>query len=225
MRMPPKRIVAMCSERRSGVSRATLVLLSVLLAAAAGCNIIKAVGVQMAPTSEKVPPEFDRLAGKNVVIYVWAPPEVRWDYPKVRLDVAAYVGAYLKKNVKGVTLVDPARVESYLEQRNGEVDPADVGRQFLADMVLHLAVYQFSMRDVGMAHFYRGRISSSVLVYDCAGDGEAERIPLRDVAVAVPAESSVGYSNIRADQIRQMTYDAFAVEVGKKFHEWERPVE
>lgn len=193
-------------------------------AATGGCNVIKAVGLQMAPTSEKVPPEFDRLAGKKVLVHIWAPAETRWDYPKVRLDVGAYVAAYLKKNVKGVDLVDAARVEDYLEKKHDEVDPADLGREFKADMVVYLAIYQFSMRDVGMAHYYRGRIGSSVAVYDLSKPSEPDRVPLRDVMVVVPAEGSVGYPNIRPDQIRQMTYDSFAVEVGKKFHEWERPI-
>src|SRR4029077_18294273 len=99
---------------------------------------------------------------------VWAPPEILWDYPKVRLDLAAYVGAYLDKNVKNITVTDPLHVEQYLEQggSSGEADPVEVGKHFHADMFVHLSVYQFSMRDPGMAHFYRGRIASSVVVYD-----------------------------------------------------------
>ena len=52
----------------------------------------------------------------------------------------------------------------------------------------------------------------------------AERVTLGDVRVSVPEKGPVGLSNIRPEQIRQMTYDAFAVQVGRKFHEWERPV-
>jgi hypothetical protein len=117
-------------------------------------------------------------------------------------------------------------VEQYLEQggSSGEADPVEVGKHFHADMVVHLSVYQFSMRDPGMAHFYRGRIASSVVVYDLTRANEpAERIPLRDVRVAYPEEKA-GYPNVRPDQIRQATYDAFSVEVGKKFHEYDHPI-
>ncbi len=191
-----------------------------------GCNAIKALMLQAAPTTEKVPAEFNRLAAKKVLVFVWAPPEVLWDYPKVRLDLAAYVGAYLEKNVKGASMVDPLLVESYLEQGNSfEADPLDVGRHFLADMVLHLSVFQFSMRDPGMAHFYRGRINASVVVHDLSRTGEPpEDIRLKDVMVAVPPDDAVGYPNVRPDQIRQATYDAFAIEVGKKFHDHDRPI-
>jgi hypothetical protein len=196
------------------------------------CNLIEAAAVLTAPTSEKIDPEFNRLEGKRTLVYVWAPPEVLWDFPKIRLDLAAYISAYLEKNVKTpdknkkkIDVVPAVRVESYLEQGNAmQIDPVDLGKHFEADMVVHVSVYQFSMRDPGMAHFYRGRIGASIVVWDLSKSGEpAERVPLKDVNVAVPPESNVGYTSIRPEQIRQATYDAFSVEVGRKFHEWEKP--
>lgn len=192
-----------------------------------GCMAIKTLAVMAAPTTEKVPAEFNRLPNKTALVHVWATPEVLWDYPKLRLDLSAYVSAYLSKNVRGVTMVEPVRVEAAIERGNSmEIDPVELGKQFQADFVIHLAIYQFSMRDPGMAHFYRGRIGSSVVVYDLTQRPQpAERVPLKDVQVAVPDDKTVGYTNVRPDQIRQATYDAFAVEVGKKFHEYERPVD
>jgi hypothetical protein len=195
------------------------------LLAGSGCEAIKAIMVQAAPTSEKVQPEFNRLAGKKVLIYVWTEPNISWDYPKIQLDIASYVGGYLQKNVKNITLIEPARVESYLEEiRRYEADSVEVGKHFGAEMVIHLSVYQFSMRDPGMAHYYRGNMASSIIVHDLTKQ-PPERVTLGDVRVSVPEGGPVGFSNIRPEQIRQMTYDAFAVAVGKKFHEWERPVE
>jgi hypothetical protein len=116
-------------------------------------------------------------------------------------------------------------VEAHLEKKGDmQADPVELGKHFDADMVVHVSVFQFSMRDPGFAQFYRGRISASVVVWDLATAGEpAERVPLRDVVVAVPPDSNLGYTNTPPEQIRQATYDAFAVEVGRKFHEWERP--
>ncbi len=54
---------------------------------------------------------------------------------------------------------------------------------------------------------------------------EPERNVLQDVKVVVPEQGPVGVANATADQIRQQTYDAFTVEVGKKFHQWERPIQ
>ena len=207
--------------------RMLTMLLAVSASGLAGCAGIKALAYYTAPQTEKIPPEYNKLAGRKVLVYVWAPPEVLWDYPKVRLDLATYVGAYLTKNVKDITLVDTVRVEDYIERNHTfEIDPVQIGREFKADVVLHLSVFQHSMRDPGMAHFYRGRVGASVVVWDVSRPGEpADRIPLRDVLVAVPPDSATGYANIQPTQIRQATYDAFAVEVGRKFHEWDRPLE
>src|SRR5262249_20684393 len=149
----------------------------------------------------------------KVLVYVWAPPEVLWDYPKIRLDLASYISANLDKNIKKVTMIPPARVESYLEQTNAlQVDPVELGKHFEAEMVIHVSVFKFSMRDPGMAHFYRGRIGASIVVWDMSRSGEpAERVPLKDVNVVVPAEKDIGLPNIQPDQLRQSTYDAFAV--------------
>ena len=92
-------------------------------------------------------------------------------------------------------------------------------------MVIHLAVYQFSVRDPGMAHFYRGRLSSSIEVCDLTQSEEPELVPLGEIEVVYPEKQSVGFANVRPEQIRQATYEAFANRVGKKFHEYERPLD
>jgi len=192
-----------------------------------GCNLTKPIFLLSAPNTEKVAPEFNRLPEKKVLVYVWAPPEIRFDYPKVCLDLSAYVSGYLKENVEKIELVDPVRIESYVEKSNTfENDPIVLGKHFKADMVIHLCVYKFSMRDPGMANFYRGRISSSVTVFDLTKeDALPERIPLKDVIIAVPENNSIGFYNADPLQVRQATYNAFAVELGKKFHEYERPLD
>jgi hypothetical protein len=117
-------------------------------------------------------------------------------------------------------------VERYLDQQNAlEQDPVELGKHFKADIVLHLSVYEFSLRDPDMAHFYRGRLGASVQVYDMTKGEEPERTALQDAKVIVPEDAPVGVENTTAAQIRQATYDAFTVEVGKKFHQWEKPIE
>ena len=198
-----------------------------MLAGSAGCGAVKAVGILTAPHSEKIVPEYAGLPGKKLLIYVWAPPETLWDYPKVRLDVAAHLSEYLKNNVKDLDVVDPLRVEARFEKSSSrELDPVEVAREFQADTVLHLSLYKFSTRDPGMAHYYRGRIAAAVTVYEIAKDDRpAHRVPMKDVEVAVPDDKRVGFPNIRPDQIRKATYEAFAVELGRKFHEYEHPLE
>lgn len=206
--------------------RTTLCLLiASCLPVLAGCDAFRAMAVMAQPPTEKVNAEFNRLEGKKTLVYVWGPADILWDYPKVRLDLAAYISAYLEKNVKKITVVPAVRVESYLEEISSpNIDPVEVGKHFEAEMVVHVSIFQLSMRDPGYANLYKGRLGGSIVVWDMSKSGEpAERVPLRDVVVTVPPGQSVGMPNTRPEQIRQATYDTFAVEVGRKFHEWERP--
>ncbi len=211
---------------RMGMRLAIGGLLACCTAAIPACGMIKAAIIAGAPQTKKVPAEFDRLEGRKVVIHVWTPIEIAWDYPKARLDLAAYLGGYLEENVKDITVADPIRVEAYLEKHNSfDLKPEDVGREFQADMVVYLAVYQHTMRDAGMAHFYRGRVGSSVMVYDLTQGDKAEQVPLKEVLAVYPEETASGFANVRPEDVRQATYGVFTAEVGKKFHEHEIPID
>jgi hypothetical protein len=204
---------------------ATFVLLAGLCLTT-GCNLITAIGVVTAPDTETIAPEFNRLPGQRVAVYLWAPPEVMWDYPKIRFDLAANISAYLQQNVEEIEMVEPLRVESHLEQvRSTGLDAAEVGRHFNADYVIHVSLINFSIRDPGLAHFYRGRMSASVQVIDLTDEeGPEQVVPLREVGVVVPESGPVGFHNATPEQVRVATHEAFAIEVGKKFHEHERPL-
>lgn len=213
--------------RAAGLALPAWGVMAVLGAGLGGCDVAKMMAFHSTPTSEKVQAEYAHLPGKRVLVLVWVPPEVKWDYPHVRLDLSAHLAAYLRQNVEDVSVVDPVRVEAYLEKSNQlDASPEDVGEHFRADRVIYLAVYQFSIRDPGMAHFYRGRLAASVEVRDLrTEDPTAQRIPLREVEVAYPEKDAAGLVGVRPVEIRKATYELFTVEVGKKFHKHERPVE
>lgn len=215
----------MHSLKRSSITECVLcwLAMAISLPLLSGCNIAKAIALATKDTTEKVDAEFDRLPGKKTLIYVWVPIEIKWDYPHIRLELAKHLAAYLKTNVKDFQVVEPEVVEKYLEKsRNAEVDPVELGKHFQVDMVVHLSLYQFSLRDPGMAHFYRGRLYSSAEVHDLTKGDPAERVPLREVKVVCPEEKEIGFTNVRADQVRQRTYELFTTEVGRKFHNFER---
>ena len=201
-------------------------LLAGLLTAASGCGPTGALLAMTLPNTEKVPPEFNRLPEHTVLIHAYALPEIRWAYDKVTLDVAAYLSDYLQQHVKKVNIVDVVRVATYMEKTpDSENDPVGVGKQFGADIVIEVSVYKLSVRDPDMAHFYRGRMSASVVAYDLTRPNEPpERIPLTDVEVVVPEEGPVGLTDTSGAEVRQQTYVAFTTKAGRKFHEYERPI-
>lgn len=203
-----------------------IALLLLLTAVAGGCQAFKFAAFATAPATEKVDAQCRLLDNHKVLVYVWAPPEVLWDYPKLRLNLSAYVSGYLLEHVENVTVVNYYRVESYIEKNNAlEIDPVEIGKHFQADVVLQLDVYKFSIRDPGRAHLYRGRLGAGITVFDLTAEDGADRVPLKDVEIAYPEDRVVGFANARPEAIRQQTFDLFAVEVGKKFHDYERPLD
>lgn len=215
---------------RHRLARLAVIGLLSLLCGSFGCsftNLMTAIASTTTSTLETVPPEFSRLPGHTVLVYVWSPAEIRWAYPKVRLDLSAYLCEYLEQNVENITVVDYWQVESFFEQRSTyqlrEVEQM-LAREFNADMVIHLSVYKLSMRDPGFGQFYRGRLAASVVVHDFTRLDAPERIPLQDVEVAnpEPSERPIGIANASPTEIRRATYDRFTVKVGRKFHEYQR---
>ena len=203
-----------------------LVALTAAAVMSSGCNAMQAMRsliYQTAPQKDKVDAEYAGLDGHKVLVYVWAKPETLWDYPQMRLDLAAHLSAYLKENVKKADIIPAPQVEAYIKGLSTmSPEPADIGRNFHADRVIHLSIYKFSTRDPGMSQFFRGRISASVVVQDLsAKDGTVKRVPLQDVVVAVP-EEGLGLHGISADQVRDMTYREFTQVAGRKFHDWEK---
>ncbi len=209
----------------TGVRCVLLIGVSVaILAGASGCNWFVPMAVASQAPTEKVPAEFDKLPGSKAVVLVWADQDTLFDYPKVRLELGAYIGDYLKTRVKDVRLISPQQVEEYLERQGSSAqDPEAAGQYFSADKVIHVTLLEFSMRDREMAHFYRGRVRASVAVYDLKDkSGTTQRYTLSDAAVVYPEKDPVGFDATAAQVVRQKTYEAFADAVGRKFCAHER---
>jgi hypothetical protein len=195
-----------------------------VIAAGSGCNALRVLAFETAPDKEKIDAEYADMAGKKVLVYVWTKPETLWDYPQLRLDLSAHLAAYLKENVEKVEVIPAPQVEAHLKSLSTmNPDPGALAKQFHANTVIHVSIYKFSMRDPGLSQFYRGRISASVVVLDyTAKDGTVKRVPLPDVSVVIPEEGPLGYYNVSADQVRDMTYREFTQVTGRKFHDYEQ---
>lgn len=214
------------SGQTARLANAVVIALGTILLVG-GCNLIQAGALFTAPATQKMPAEFNRLPGKAVLVYVWVEPEIRLAYDKVRLDLAGYLSEYLAQHVEEIDMIDYFLVESHLEGRSSfDVDPVELGREFRADMVVHVSVYRLTLRDTGMYHYYRGRMGASIQVCDLSQpDERPECIPLQDVEVTVPESGYVGAANMTWTQIKQQTFLAFTEKVGRKFHEYNQALD
>ena len=196
---------------------------AVLLAGSSACNMLLPL-IFLTEHKEKVPAEFDRLAGKRVLVTVWAPQETLFDYPHVRLELGLHIAERIETHVKKVTLVDGRRVEDYVQRRLASaIDPQQMGRVFDADMVVYVELLEFQIRDPAAPDFLRATINASVTVYDMTTDEQnPRRYPLEDVEVRYPVDNPVLFTSTSAVKVRKAAYESFADQVAAKFYDHER---
>ena len=173
--------------------------------------------------TKKVAAEFSRLPGHKVVVLAWVEPGALLDYPYARYDAANHIRAHLAPHLEETDFVDPARVEDYLESSySAATDPVAVGKKFKADFVVYAELTRFSVRDPSAPQLYRGRIESSVVVYDLTVDeGEPNRFELTPVKVVVPEEGPIAVNQTHPTEVRRATCEELGAAVAQRFYEHE----
>jgi len=210
--------------RSTDLSQASLRPLLVLLLGMCGCNLLTPLAF-VGDYKKSVSPEYDKLAHKRVTILVWTSPATLFDYPYARFELASYVGEKLKTEMAqrnlAIDLVDPRDVEDHLQRElRAQADPVAVGREFDADCVLYLEVFEFQMRDVRQPQLLQGRISASTTLYDLQAAGaEPARYDLTPVDCVHPEGTPAVMGPTNAPLIREQAYRKFAEQVARKFYE------
>lgn len=197
-----------------------------LLAVLGGCNLLLPFAL-MTEHRQKVPAEFSKLDGKNVLVLMWTQPETLFDYPHVRLELSTYVADRVRADVQGVTVVDPRRVEDRLQKTLvSSADPVDFGEHFDAEMVVYMELLEFQIRDPDAPDFVRAKIESSVAVYDLATDPDDPRqYELTPIALVHPDNTALLITNTNVVRVRQEAYVKFAEMVARKFHPYEQVID
>jgi hypothetical protein len=101
------------------------------------------------------PPCETSLEGKKVVILCRAVADSTGEYSSLERDLSRDVATIFRKKVKKITVVDPDKVATWVEAHPRETDPAEVARDFDAEIVIYMEVEQFqtqSPADLNMIH-------------------------------------------------------------------------
>lgn len=197
----------------------------ILVVIQTSCNLLMPIAI-LGVQRQRVPAEFDKLAGSRVAVQVWTDPSTLFDYPHARLELSSYVAEKLQAELgqrnMAVDVVDARDVEDFL-QRNPEarMNPTALGRQFQANYVIYVEVSGFQIRDPSEPQFLRGRITASVSVHDVSGDSRsARRFELSPVEAIYPEEQPILITATNAPLVREATYRKFAEMVSRKFYEY-----
>jgi hypothetical protein len=152
-------------ERRSRSIRLPALLTALALAAvaAAGCKTAL-TSAALLWNGYEVPPEFDGLKDKKVVVVC---KMVSLDFSNAHTEraLAEAISERVKANSKKIHLIEPQKAIA-LRDEKGLDDAIEIGKQLKADKVIAIDIESFRVNE-GQT-LYRGRAVMSIHVYDVA---------------------------------------------------------
>jgi hypothetical protein len=200
----------------------------VLLAlASAGCEQTGYLLYLFAPgtPAKTVEAEFSGLENHRVAVVVYADPRVQYEYPFVRLTVATAVGSELRKGLKGVGLVEPAKVIKYQDQDTSweSMGKTELGKALGADHVLLISLVEYATREPGSMDLLRGRIIAQCSLYQTdLPERDSGVWRGKDISIIYPQGGPVGAGQDDT-AIRVATERLFAEELARKFYKHKAP--
>ena len=147
-------------------------LLLSLVACSSGCQII--IGSLLTLTGRPlIDADFKKYTGKGLegtnkkVVVLCTSPESAKDVSSLDLDVIADVSSKFRQH--DITVVDPHKVQSWIDDNAGNVDDADIveiGSKFDADYLVHVKLDEFTYKEENSPNLFRGRSKGKVMVVE-----------------------------------------------------------
>ncbi len=135
------------------------------------------------PFEPTVPPpcgEDLTFQGKKVVILCRNVSDTSGDYSSLERDLTRDLATIFRKKVKKITVVDPDKVATWVEAHPKETDPAEVARDFDADIVIFLEVEQFQSHSPADLNMLHGTARVHVKAYEMDYPKNSKDKPIKD---------------------------------------------
>jgi hypothetical protein len=195
----------------------------VLASQLSGCQAVILLGYLIGgpPSTD---PDFhiktkQTLAGKNKItlVYCYAPKELKWDNEAVDYELAKHIAYQL--NAKKIKVVDPDRVQAWLDKHDKWKKTAEIGAAFKADYIVHVDVKDYSLFEANSSNLYRGRadcIVNVVKMDDDKKDGQViYTIPIKS---NFPTRAPVDSNAMAFSEFKKRYLSALSDEIGRLFY-------
>jgi len=169
-----------------------------------------------------IPAQFDGLKNRSVAVVVFAPESTQFEYPWAVLNLSALTSARLRAGVKGITTIDPQKINAYQHKNRHwvEMDRTALGKALDADFVLYVSLVEFSTVEEGYVDLLRGRINGEIKVYDCSKSEDVACVWTCDnIRVKFPKTATVRTARNEAD-IHSIIMVKFSEKLARKFHSY-----
>jgi hypothetical protein len=131
--------------RKRSAAVASLILAAGLMALA-GCDP-RPFLYFLQPWEPTIAPPGPSLQGKRVVLLTHAVEGAQGDFLSLDRGLAREVGSILRSKIKKIDLVNQDKVWDWVEGHPSWTDPAEVAKDFEADMVIFLEIESFQVQD------------------------------------------------------------------------------
>lgn len=190
----------------------SLIAVLSMLGVMAGCTTAIFTGAYLLGYGD-TQAEFKELKEKRVVVICRPLVELRYSDMNASRVIARDVGKLLRKNVKKIEIVDPQKVDEWLDSHVTE-DYAEIGRALKADMVVAVDLLDFGIYlDQTL---YQGKTNYDLKVIDCKTGNVAFRKPSNQSLW--PPNTGVPTSDKPEQQFRQQYIGVLADEIARHFY-------
>ena len=200
-----------------------LVLMAGLACSLGGCKALGYVGYLVAPddSQKSIEAEYKGLEEHSVAVVVFADQSIEYYYPSIRYELSLTISDELRKNVKNARVIDVGRVVKYqddhLDWNNRPL--VEMGRVLGADYVLYVALNEFSTREPGSVHLFRGRARGQANLYETIKPLASCKVwQVDDLGVVYPDGNPVGMLDQDDREFRYQTEKRMAELLAKKFY-------
>ena len=146
-----------------------LMLPMMLMVTSTGC-INQMAGLLYVIKGHKIPPKFEGLEGKRVAVLCLSDASA-YGPDTLTYTVAKHVGIKIATGVKGVKVVGPGVIESWIDENGWEESKVvALGEGVKADMVIVIEVGSYSIHEG--ATMFKGKADLTVTVYDIVKNGQ-----------------------------------------------------
>lgn len=193
-----------------------------------GCNVVLLLGYLIGgPPS--IEPDFEKqtkksLSSRNtrVLVYCYAPNELKWDHDKVDYELAKYVATRLNRN--DITVVDPDRVYAWIDKNPNFDKDSELGVAFNVNFVVKIDLREFSLFEEHSHDLFRGRCDGiiSVLAMDKKEDGTVKKtgniIYTKQLASRYPTSGPIATNQYPFETFKGLYLSALSEDIGVKFY-------
>ena len=126
------------------------------------------------------PPCETSFQGKKVVILCSGGRRLDRGILLARARPEQELATILRNKVKKITVVDPDKVTTWVDAHPKETDPAEIARDFDADIVIYLEVEQFQTQSPADLNMIHGEARVHVKAYEMEHPTNSKGKPIKD---------------------------------------------